>query len=335
MAVYLDTNVLVKKSGFGSLDFTTTLAVCLQTELEIILPSLVLDELESGRRRTYEAAFDALQAAHRNAAQLAPIPTLQELPNPGELAREFRSELATRVREAPMPATAPGEALRREVLRIPPARNGVGARDAAIWLTVRDDHLSRSEAGYFVSSNSRDFSNRSQPATLHPQLAAELSGHPYELTWVPSLADLVDTLATSDAIPFLDDAAIGRQNALREAMTRLTLDRSFVQMLRPPEELGAASDSQLFVTGLVTGSFVAATQSRGYVVAGIRMLVSRVEWRLLFDLGTLEQTGFGRHQRIMPVECHLSALAWLCEGETADTHVAAVTDIASLRVGLG
>jgi hypothetical protein len=169
MAVYLDTNVLVQRAGLASLELSTVVALCREVQIDIVLPSLVADEIESSRLRLVEAAFDSLRASHREAARLAPVGTLQDLPNPGELAREYRRTLGQQFTIASTPSHAPEEALRREAFRLRPARGGVGARDSAIWLTIRDDHLARDE--------SAATSCRTTAGTLR-QLAAQRSFTP-------------------------------------------------------------------------------------------------------------------------------------------------------------
>ena len=138
---------------------------------------MVLDEVESQFARTAEGAFDVLRRAHRNARGLANIPLLTDLPVPGDLAREYRRRLFDIAStEAPPAAGAAEEALRREAHRLRPAREGKGARDVAIWLSVKAAHEAAGNDGILLTQNTKDFGSPGNPRMLHPDLAAEIGG---------------------------------------------------------------------------------------------------------------------------------------------------------------
>lgn len=333
MAVYLDTNVLVQRAGLQSLELTAVIALCREAGIDVVLPSLVADEVESSRLRVLEASFDTLRAAHREAAQLAPVATLPELPNPGELAREYRRGLGEFFAVVRTPDEAPVEALRRETFRLPPARAGRGARDSAIWLTVRDDHLRRDEPGYFVSNNSRDFGAQGQAEVLNTSLASEIAHHPHPLKLVPSLAALVDALA-EESVPFVAEDTLMSLPRFTDAAVRSVHDAAFLKMLEAPPDLNAKPDGQLFVSSDVTVLSTGIRSFRGYAIADRKIVVGRFAWDLVFDLGTFEKSGAGRIQRSIPVKCQVLALVWLAQGADGHLDVAEVTQILSVRTSM-
>lgn len=333
MAVYLDTNVLVQRAGLGSLELTTTIALCREASLEMVLPALVADEIESSRLRVTEASFDLLRSSYREASRLAPLAVLPEFPNPGELAREYRRSLSGLFSIVSTPPHAPEEGLRRETFRLRPARAGAGARDTAIWLTVRDHHLERDEPGYFVTANVRDFAATEDTKALHPALLSEVAAHSSPLVLSPSLADLVRVLG-DPAPPFVDEQALRELATFKRAAGRLLHESSFFQAMAPPVELDAKPDGHLFAGSEVAVSLCDVYQLHGYVVETRNVCVARLGWQMAFELGTLEKAGVGRMQRTLPVRCDVVGLVWLVEdsaggdpaveiGHVATTHVAA------------
>jgi hypothetical protein len=330
VAVYLDTNVLVQRGGIGSLAVSTTIAICREAEIEIVVPALVADEVESSRQRVLEGAFDGLVAAHREAGRLASLPTLPELPNPGELAREYRRQLEERFSVVATPAGAAAEALRRETFRLRPARVGKGARDVAIWITVRDDHLSRNETGYFVTNNSRDFAATGSNTDLYPALADEISGHPEPLVLCPALPNVAQLLA-EHVDPFVDEAALSQMAAFKRAAGRLLHDASFFASLEPPEDLNLGPDGQMFAGSEVAVSLSGVHQLDGYRVEDRQICVGQLALEMAFDLGTLEKAGVGRLQRTLPVRCEVIALVWLGEGPEGTDPVVEIAHVVHAR----
>lgn len=150
---------------------------------------------------------------HRNCARLCEMrhaysksPPLY-LPDPAEVGGLWRQELEGNLKiieVAPDDALA---ALRREALRTPPARNGTGARDSAIWLTALRAHLRSDEPTYLVSSNTADFASGDK-SVLHPYLMTELgekaSTFHYYSNIPALLASFAEEVAISD-VPEFDE----------------------------------------------------------------------------------------------------------------------------------
>lgn len=176
MRLYLDTCVLPERGRLKSGFMSVVLALSRAGVVEIRLPELVLEEYASLRRRKAEEAVAEYNKGYRKLTSHFPdllpsiyLPAVNEAVEP--LVAELRSEaviLPTRPEDAML-------ALKREAGRVPPARNGHGARDTAIWLTVARDHSSSAEQhGVFVTTNTLDFAG--EDGTPHRVLIDDL-GH--------------------------------------------------------------------------------------------------------------------------------------------------------------
>lgn len=331
MAVYLDTNVLVHRSGLDSLELSTLRALCSAADIDIVVPSIVADEVESSRLRNIEAAFDSLRTAHREAGRYGQIAHLVELPTPGELARAYRDRIETEYRVTATPAFAPEEALHREAFRLRPARAGSGARDAAIWITVREDHLQRTEDGFLVTNNSKDFAAVGDNSSLYPTLADEVAGHPHPLSLFPSVASLLPKLA-GEAAPLVDEATLVNLGGFYRAVSRLFQEPDFMAGLRAPRELNASDDSRLFVASELTTQVTALHESRGYQVGSHGVTIGRVAFDTAFELGTLEKAGLGQVQKVIPVVCSATALVWFVETAVGTDPTVEISQVVSAKV---
>jgi hypothetical protein len=195
MTIYIDTNVLPRSGTLGAPHIAALQAVAKARGLEIVLPSLALEESVSARSRDALQAFEALASAHKRASRFAEV-VLTYIPSAEDAAVEWRQALVATFRIADLPPHSALEALQREVHRKPPARRGVGGRDAAIWLTVVNEHLKSKGAGYFVSENTDDFADPADRNELHPELTAELPPEAEPLYFHPSIDTLMEALAT-------------------------------------------------------------------------------------------------------------------------------------------
>ena len=176
MAIYFDANLL--RDGLTSLWAAAVRAVGRAHKLEIAVPQLVLDEVRSNRQRLIEQRAAQIETAIAFGSGLFKVPIFDR-PHPGRLAAEWVHEIQKMVRLIPASDQHAAEALRRELERVPPAREsagrGMGARDCAIWLAIAEDHRSRSEDGYLLSADGAFRDPGSKEPRLHPVLAAERS----------------------------------------------------------------------------------------------------------------------------------------------------------------
>ena len=190
MAIYLDASVL--RGTLQGPELSAVNALARAYKQPILIPSIALDEATANRRRDIQQALDKVQGAIRNARWAFRVPGFHE-PQPAALALSWQKDILKAAEVLPIAPEHAAEALFREIERVPPTREGRGARDAAIWLAVRDHHLASEQDGYFVSANVQDFANRQ--GDLSDELAAELVRSQRPLNFVRSLADLVAALA--------------------------------------------------------------------------------------------------------------------------------------------
>jgi hypothetical protein len=192
LAIYLDASVL-RGDVYGP-QMSALRAIAKAAKLEVLLPELAIDEATHNREEEISTVFDGVRRSIEKARWAWPVET-PDLPPPRQLAAKWRAGLAKTFRVLETRPEHAALALQREVSRTPPAKKGSGARDTAIWLTVRDDHRSRNERGFFVSANSRDFAGSN--GELLETLAAELETAAQSFVLVADIASLLNRLAKS------------------------------------------------------------------------------------------------------------------------------------------
>jgi hypothetical protein len=198
LAIYLDANVLFGLS-LRSLEWSALRAIAQAHGLDLVIPEMALNEATANRREEITTRVSAIRTAIERAEGLFDVPQFST-PDVQRVADKWRSELLVGVRFIEASPDHAYEALNRELNRIPPAHDGKSARDAAIWLAIRDDYRSRSEAGYFVSANHKDFGVPPY-GELHPELKAEVMGsEPF--TYVHKISALLPLLAKEGGRPF-------------------------------------------------------------------------------------------------------------------------------------
>jgi hypothetical protein len=210
VAIYLDASVL--RGTLQGPELSAVHALARAHKQPILIPSVALDEATANRRRDIQQALDEVRGAIRNASWAFKVPGFQE-PRPAALALSWQREILKAAEVLPISSEHATEALFREIERVAPTREGEGARDAAIWMAVRDHHLGSDQQGYFVSANVKHFA--SKQGDLRDELAAELVRAQRPLHFVRSLADLVAALAPdkgSDVAPeAVAESALVRQ----------------------------------------------------------------------------------------------------------------------------
>jgi hypothetical protein len=98
---------------------------------------------------------------------------------------------------------------------MPPAREGRGGRDSAIWLTARRQQQGYTEPMFFVSANTEDFADK-KTLKLHLKLQSEIGEGYGPIEFFRSLDALLDQLATkvettvsSSTVEMLADDLLG------------------------------------------------------------------------------------------------------------------------------
>ena len=208
MAIYLDTNIFPRSGNLEALEFAVLQAAAREAGQDILLTELVVDEVVSSRQRQIEGAFDSVRSVDPGTPRGLPgAAAAPDFPAPGELAREYRREIRKAILRDTGSARGGGRGLRREAYRLTPARGGRGARDTAIWLTLKDHFLTRKNTdGYFLSDNAKDFGSATNGALLHDQLTAELGEDSSSFHYFRSIDAYLDAVASRQNRPFSNSA---------------------------------------------------------------------------------------------------------------------------------
>lgn len=194
MSVYVlfDTNSL--PSNFEGLIWKFFFYYSRRQGLIPALSEVVVQEAVNRQHQNAVENIDGINKWHKLlSAQFASLEGIY-IPTADEVADHYREILNSKFISLLLNGSQAIEALRREALRILPARNGSGSRDAAIWLTVRDLVQDGHEVA-LITANSKDFG---KGGTLHPALLQELS-NPELFSYYGSLGNYLTARA-----PLLD-----------------------------------------------------------------------------------------------------------------------------------
>jgi hypothetical protein len=135
VTIYLDTNVLPDQADVPDTVVSSILGIAREKRLPVCLPGIVLEESLARYARSLTAAQDGLRKGLREARKFWDVGSLY-FPDPSQLVEERRAKMARLFEVVPTDGEDASTALIREVWRQPPAREGVGGRDSAVWLTI-------------------------------------------------------------------------------------------------------------------------------------------------------------------------------------------------------
>lgn len=320
LAIYLDANVLPQSGELDTIEMASISAVAKQVGHEIVLPEIVLMEAEAKRYRDALAQIEAVRSAVQQANRFFPLES-PAMADASTISAKWKSSLEERFSILPASAEHAAEALRREAHRVRPAREGKGARDAAIWLAVRDDHLNRQQESFFVSKNTKDFSNSADGESLHPSLLKEIAHHAHPLRYCTSLESLLGSFAEQGAF----DLTAGELEKIPEVMRAVigALEQGAIL-----ESLSPGSSGIAFVASPVTAEITGEPKGRVYTVDGKQIIVAHSEWRLVFQAGLLRRFPTGGYvQDRHPAELTAMIHLWIrqdADGSEREVEVAGV-----------
>lgn len=179
----------------------SVLKLCEALGIEPCVPELVVHESVNLRAEKYQEAASSFSKAAREISRFFDAPGVY-VPDTAEIAARWKHEILEKFTViAPLGEDA-AEALKREALRLPPARDGRGARDSLIWLTALR-RLKSGENVFFVSANTSDFGGKAKDS-LHPVLETESSGMAASLNYCVGLDAFIDLFATKHDGPSVD-----------------------------------------------------------------------------------------------------------------------------------
>jgi hypothetical protein len=330
--IYLDTNLLPARPQLDSIDLLALQAVAAERDEQLVLPSLVVDEAVGRVVAAAQAALAGVQAA---VTKLQPFDEASasivcDLEAPERSGETMRRNLTTRFTIADTKDEWAREALLREVLRRRPARNGRGARDAAIWLTIKNEHYSSGRVGYFLTDNTSDFSSDHSKTCLHEDLEAELTEAPAPLHYYTTIGDLLNVLATKATVPPDELTSLLDSDAARTAVINRvdveTLLRGLPSFSAEDKIGHAYIASPIVATATVPGTLQAWTIDTATVIAGW------VHWRLEFVAGSLRRyPGGGMASETFPTAIEGDFQMWIRRHPT-DTSRADVLGERNVRV---
>jgi hypothetical protein len=237
--IALDTCVLPRQGKLRNVVMSAVLRISKQLSIEVFLPEVVLEESVNSRLEAASAVAERLGEAINQASKLLEIDPIY-IPSAAEAAELWRQGLIANFAILPLDSADAREALFREVHRVPPAREGRGARDSAIWLTVRRKQVSDPDPMFFVSTNTDDFGDK-QSHGLHPALESEIAEGYGPIEYFRSLDALLDRLATKIQI-VIDNATV---QLMAEDLLSGLISLGMLDDLRAAEDLaGGAVDVQ-------------------------------------------------------------------------------------------
>jgi hypothetical protein len=207
--IIVDTNILHGASLDGpQIQILRRLAT--QKGLSLRIPEMVGVEFIYRQNEKFEAlvskARNAVEALDKESS-LWGFGRDLEFPTPDTLTLREVSLLKSIFEVIPTTPEDAWEALKREALRVPPARqNGTtacGARDALIWLTVLRCARDQSGPVYLISNDQKAFGEDGLKSMLEEE--ARESG---SVIYCSSIKDLLATLGTEVAFEAFDEALL-------------------------------------------------------------------------------------------------------------------------------
>jgi hypothetical protein len=268
-SVIFDTNALPVQRGLDGPLWLSVRKLCEMHIIDIRVPSVVVEESINLRRENYEVAEKLLLRALSKTAKFYDMDSVY-VPSTEEIGDQWESELREFVNVEDIHGDDAVEALYREATRKRPAKNGRGARDSAIWLTVAR-RARIDEAVLFVSNNYKDFADESHE-NLHGDLLHDLDGMAGEVKYLRSVQDLIRELATTVALPDLNNESISavlreeideQVGALPEVLERFDTDLYVASTQVEELKANKAYSVGDKVLVLLNGKGISTIQSRG------------------------------------------------------------------------
>ncbi len=208
MRIVIDTNVLIPELALSSRKFELFANYCKRTESLILLPDVVVDELNAYMVRSARRhAAEAIEAISFFANATGKSVSVPELPAPETVAKDYLERVKKRLgisnkqilhRRPEFLEELVSRATRRNK---PFNENGEGFRDCIIWLEVLDTRQVGQASDVqvcFISKNTRDFGGND---VLHAELREEAERVGIRIQYYSSLDSFLKSHA--DQIAFI------------------------------------------------------------------------------------------------------------------------------------
>lgn len=196
-AALVDTSVLPVYGGLDGPLWLSVRKLAEHAQVELLMPDLAVRESVNLRRIKYEAASANFLGAYTSLEKYADVQPIY-IPAPDEVLASWEDELREVFKIIPLDGADAVAALEREAHRVPPAREGRGARDSAIWLTAL--RLAGCyETLFFLSANTADFGVR-KTTDLHPDLAVEVANASLPIVFLTGAEPFIGRLAATATI---------------------------------------------------------------------------------------------------------------------------------------
>jgi len=282
-AIFLDTNALSQGHHVLTSSQDALVRLAQHLDLVVLISEVTANESAAKRLRDTGDAITAVSRALNRATKAIDLEPLY-LPDPADLAHQWRRDLASVYTIAALHGDDAVEALEREAGRSKPAKgNGTGARDCAIWLTVKRHHIDQGGPTYFVSDNIKDFADKND--NLHPELVAELGELAPDLHYVRNVAGLLANLAEKRPLGLQIDR----------------FDRSVLDSLGEQIAVSFADTADVLTPDIMLAATIvleSAKEVEGYVIEGTGLalveLVVRAELAVPVSLGESAQAHSAR-----------------------------------------
>jgi hypothetical protein len=307
MTIFLDTNVVPYKSG-TSIRFETLLILAQECHQDVALPELVLRESVAHRQREIEGAFGTLRSAYEKVRVYVDEIVEPNLPSSQMLAESWERNLKQKVKILETPKNAFEDAIFREIQRIRPTREGRGARDAVIWLTVKQAHLFSATINYFVSENIKDFAAPERGNNLHEDLQQEIAEHPKPLIYCKSLDTLIKQIA-KEIEPEIKITAklLDSSEEVQKALCRAIQDNLILRETFPALPLGKE-----YISSAIIPSQYEVQRATTYQIGDRNVVVTEITCHASFTIGVLQQWSGGGFSTLQyPTELALFIRFWM------------------------
>lgn len=196
--IFLDTNVLPRMGSLKNVLMSAVLKVASHNRLKVYISEVVLEESVNIRKDLASEAIAKLQEAFNQASKVMDLESIY-IPDLQEITASWRAELEAAFEVVPVEGAQAVEALKREAARKRPAREGKGARDSAIWLSMLDSAFNYEAPVHFVSDNKNDFADAADGKRLHPDLLEDCKARSVEVIYHRNLDSLLDSLSSKVA----------------------------------------------------------------------------------------------------------------------------------------